>query len=53
MSEMLTGQLPVREDRTVLLCQVHHEQLLQLIRRCLSESIEDRPSAIAIISELI
>ena len=50
--EMLTGGLPAREDRTALLCVVHHEQLLQLIRRCLSESIEDRPSAIAIISEL-
>ena len=52
MLEMLTGQLPAREDRTALLCIVHHEQLLQLIRRCLSEHIEDRPSAIAIISEL-
>ena len=50
--EMLTGGLPAREDRTALLCVVHHEQLLQLIRRCLSETIEDRPSAIAIISEL-
>ena len=52
MLEMLTGRLPAREDRTALLCVVHHEQLLQLIRRCLSETIEDRPSAIAIISEL-
>ena len=52
MLEMLTGRLPAPEDRTALLCQVHHEQLLQLIRRCLSERIEDRPSAIAIISEL-
>ena len=52
MLEMLTGQLPARENRTALLCIVHHEQLLQLIRRCLSERIEDRPSAIAIISEL-
>ena len=52
MLEMLTGQLPASEDRAALLCQVHHEQLLQLIRRCLSERIEDRPSAIAIISEL-
>ena len=50
--EMLTGGLPAREDRTALLCVVHHEQLLQLIRGCLSETIEDRPSAIAIISEL-
>ena len=52
MLEMLTGRLPTREDRTALLCQVHHEQLLQLIRRCLSESIADRPSALAVISEL-
>ena len=52
MLEMLTGRLPAREDRTALLCQVHHEQLLQLIRRCLSETFADRPSAIAIISEL-
>ena len=50
--EMLTGQLPTPEDRPTLLCQVHHEQLLHFIRRCLSERIEDRPSAIAIISEL-
>ena len=49
---LLFGRLPAREDRTALLCQVHHEQLLQLIKRCLTESIEDRPSAIVIISEL-
>ena len=41
--EMLTGHLPSPEDRPELLCQVHHEQLLRLIRRCLSERIEDRP----------
>ena len=52
MLEMLTGELPVPEDRPRLLSQVHHEQLLRLIRRCLSERIEDRPSASAIISEL-
>ena len=50
--EMLTGHLPSPEDRPELLCQVHHEQLLRLIRRCLSERIEDRPSASVIISEL-
>ena len=50
--EMLTGHLPSPEDRPELLCQVHHEQLLRLIRRCLSERIEDRPSASIIISEL-
>ena len=52
MLEMLTGELPAPEDRPRLLSQVHHEQLLRLIRRCLSERIEDRPSASAIISEL-
>ena len=50
--EMLTGHLPSPEDRPELLCQVHHEQLLRLIRRCLSERIEDRPNASDIISEL-
>ena len=52
--EMLTGQLPTPEDRPALLCQVQvqHEQLLRLIRRCLSERIDDRPSASVIISEL-
>ena len=50
--EMLTGHLPSPEDRPELLCQVQHEQLLRLIRRCLSERIEDRPNASVIISEL-
>ena len=50
--EMLTGHLPSPEDRPELLCQVHHEQLLRLIRRCLSERIDDRPNASVIISEL-
>ena len=50
--EMLTGRLPAPDDRPGLLDQVHHEQLLDLIERCLSERPEDRPSASAIISEL-
>ena len=50
--EMLTGQLPAPEQRPGLLCQVHHEQLLHLIRRCLKEKREDRPSASDIMSEL-
>ena len=50
--EMLTGRLPAPDQRPGLLCQVHHEQLLHLIRRCFSENQEDRPSASAIISEL-
>ena len=50
--EMLTGQLPAPDDRPGLLCQVHHEQLLQLIRSCLKDSPQDRPSATDIISKL-
>ena len=50
--EMLTGRLPAPDDRPGLLGQLHHEQLLDLIERCLSERPGDRPSASAIISEL-
>ena len=50
--EVLTGQLPAPDQRPGLLCQVYHEQLLCLIRKCLNENPEDRPSASAIISEL-
>ena len=50
--EMLTGRRPAPDDRPGLLCQVRHEQLLRLIRRCLSERKEDRPSASDIVSGL-
>ena len=50
--EMLTGRLPAPDDRPGLLRKVHHEQLLRLIRRCLSDNPEDRPSASDIIIEL-
>ena len=50
--EMLTGQLPAPDDRPSMLSKVKHEQLLRLIRRCLSENPEDRPSASNVISEL-
>ena len=50
--EMLTGRLPAPDDRPGLLCQVRHEQLLHLIRRCLSERKEDRPNASDIVSDL-
>ena len=50
--EMLTGRLPARDDRPGLLDKVFHEQLLDLIERCLSVRPEDRPSASVIISEL-
>ena len=50
--EMLTGQLPAPDDRRKLLCRVHHKKLLALIRRCLKEKKEERPSATDIVSEL-
>ena len=52
MLEMLTGQLPTPEDRPALLLKVHHDQLLDLIRRCLSERAQDRPDAATFIKEL-
>ena len=50
--EMLTGQLPAPDDRPGLFRKVNHEQLLRLIRRCLSQKKEDRPSASDIVIEL-
>ena len=50
--EMLTGRLPAPDQRPSLMCQVHHEQLQCLIRSCLRDDPEDRPSANAIISQL-
>ena len=52
MLEMLTGQLPTPEDRPTLLLRVHHDQLLDLIQRCLTETRQDRPDAATIIGEL-
>ena len=52
MLEMLTGQLPTPEDRPALLLRVHHDQLLDLIHRCLSERAQDRPDAATFIKEL-
>ena len=49
--EMLTGVLPAREERRRLLGRIHHEQLLDLIRRCLGERREERPNASDIIIE--
>ena len=50
--EMLTGQLPAPEDRPALLLKVHHDQLLDLIQRCLLEGKHDRPDAGTIIGVL-
>ena len=50
--EMLTGRLPTPEDRPGMIRKVQHEQLLRLVRKCLSDNPEDRPSADAMISEL-
>ncbi len=53
MLEMLTGQLLAPENRSNLFRQVHHEHLLRLLQRCLSERPTDRPSAENIMSELL
>ncbi len=53
MLEMLTGQLLAPENRSSLFRQVHHEHLLCLLQRCLSERTIDRPSAENIMSELL
>ena len=50
--EMLTGRLPAPDNRPGMFRKVQHEQLLRLIRRCLNDNPEDRPSASDIISEL-
>ena len=50
--EMLTGRLPAPDSRPGMFRKVQHEQLLRLIRRCLNDNPEDRPSASDIISEL-
>ena len=52
MLEMLTGQLPTPEDRPALLLKVQHDQLLDLIHRCLSERAQNRPDAATFIREL-
>ena len=52
LMEMLTGELPARDERARLLLKIHHQGLLALIQRCLSENREDRPSASDIISQL-
>ena len=51
MLEMVTGRMPTPEDRPILLLKVQHEQLLDIIQRCLSER-KDRPNATTIIREL-
>ena len=50
--EMLTGRLPAPDSRPGMFRKVQHEQLLHLIRRCLNDYPEDRPSACDIITEL-
>ncbi len=53
MLEMLTCQLLAPEIRSSLFRQVHHEHLLCLLQRCLSERPTDRPSAENIMSKLL
>ena len=53
LMEMLTGELPAPNERPRLLLKIHHQRLLTLIQRCLSENREARPSASDIITELL
>ena len=50
--EMLTGRLPVPDDRPGLFRKIQHQQLLRLITSCLCDNPENRPCANDIISDL-
>ena len=52
--EMLTSELPARDERPRLFLKIHmhHQRLHVLIRRCLSENREARPTASDIITQL-
>ena len=50
--EMLTDEFPAEDARQRLLDSIDHAGYLDLIRRCLGEQKEDRPSANEIIAEI-
>ena len=50
--EMLTDEFPAEDARQRLLDSIDHAGYLDLIRRCLGEQKEDRPSANEIITEI-
>ena len=50
--EMLTDEFPAEDVRQRLLDSINHAGYLDLIRRCLGEQKEDRPSANEIITEI-
>ena len=49
--EMLTGVLPPPEERFRLMSSIKHPLFLSLVRRCLKQKIQDRPTASDIIAE--
>ena len=50
--EMLTDEFPAVDARQRLLDSINHAGFLDLIRRCLREQKEERPSANEIIAEI-
>ena len=50
--EMFTGVLPPPEERFRLMSSIKHPLFLFLVKRCLKQKIQDRPTASDIISEL-
>ena len=50
--EMLTDEFPAEDVRQRLLDSINHAGYLDLIRRCMGEQKEDRPSANEIIAEI-
>ena len=50
--EMLTDEFPAVDARQRLLDSINHAGFLDLIRHCLREKIEERPSANEIITEI-
>ena len=50
--EMCTARFPEVTDRKRLIRSVQHPDMVALIRRCLAEERDERPSASDIITEL-
>ena len=50
--EMLTGELPVPEERNRLLTYIRKEKLLEIIQNCLNENRYVRPNASTVMAQL-
>ena len=54
LAEMLTNELPEKKHRyrQILKIEIHHPNFIELVRQCLSEEIDHRPSAQDLIADL-